>query len=109
MILSPIALGDGTFGRSDRRHGAVSKHAMSINICTAFNQAFRRFKTMNAIGLLFVLAIGCFAPARPNPAPVSDASSDAAVEELRLTSRIFGNSRSIRVFLPPGYNDALNA
>jgi predicted alpha/beta superfamily hydrolase len=52
----------------------------------------------------------------PDPAPVDTTSSTAAapaeaarVVVLDLTSRVFGNTRAVRVYLPPGYANPAGA
>jgi enterochelin esterase-like enzyme len=42
-------------------------------------------------------------------APACKPTVTGHVDTLRLTSKIFQNDRSLRVWLPPGYEDAANA
>jgi predicted alpha/beta superfamily hydrolase len=53
-------------------------------------------RTIFAIFILFPLAVFCDAPVSKN------------VETFELTSKVFGNTRTIRILLPPGYHDDKN-
>jgi enterochelin esterase-like enzyme len=43
------------------------------------------------------------------PPPSREVEASRNVETLRLTSKVFGNTRALRVLLPPGYHDPRNA
>jgi enterochelin esterase-like enzyme len=58
--------------------------------------------------VLVLLAAAVTAAATPR-AGAQPGLSSPNIETHRLTSRIFGNTRSIRVLLPPGYRDESNA
>ena len=51
--------------------------------------------------LLTLSAVGCQAPSE-EPGPES---GDLSLEIIALESRVFGNTRNLRVWLPPGYHD----
>ncbi len=60
-----------------------------------------------------LLLCACVLFAVPPPAGAAQAACHSTVtgrlDILPLTSRIFGNTRNLRVWLPPGYGDAANA
>jgi enterochelin esterase-like enzyme len=47
-------------------------------------------------------------PASAKPAPECKHTITGDLEIFNFTSKVFGNTRSIRVFLPPGYTDPAN-
>lgn len=51
--------------------------------------------------------VAAFVTAVPNGMPAIRAQAPAApaVRVLTLTSRVFGNTRAVRIYLPPGYDD----
>ncbi len=48
-------------------------------------------------------------PAEAQDAGSKKKSTSANLEIQKLSSKVFGNTRSIRIFLPPGYHDPRNA
>jgi predicted alpha/beta superfamily hydrolase len=61
---------------------------------------------LNLLGIL--LLAGCAATGRPLVAPPATAISPARLEIVDLQSRVFDNSRKLRVWLPTGYDDPAN-
>src|SRR3712207_6400871 len=61
-------------------------------------------------GLLsWALATTLVATARPAEAQAAATPDSSRLAVVSLTSAVFGNTRSIRAYLPPGYDDAANA
>jgi enterochelin esterase-like enzyme len=56
--------------------------------------------------LLATVVVGSARPAASQTPPAADSSRVAV---LSLTSRVFRNTRAIRVYVPPGYDSAANA
>jgi predicted alpha/beta superfamily hydrolase len=61
---------------------------------------------LNLLGILLI--VGCAATGRPLVAPPATAISPARLEIVDLQSRVFDNSRKLRVWLPTGYDDPAN-
>lgn len=59
------------------------------------------------VAALLIVAAAAVPEASARPRPEAGASGN--VETLKLTSKVFGNTRALRVLLPPGYHSPRNA
>lgn len=68
-------------------------------------------KSAPIISLVLLLAVGAFAQAPDTRTSVASTCTPTVTGDLQVrqvTSKIFNNTRNIRVLLPPGYNDPAN-
>jgi predicted alpha/beta superfamily hydrolase len=66
---------------------------------------------MRLLRFLIAIVFPLYVPSAPSPVALASRGSSSASPELRLhelRSRIFANTRTIRVLLPPGYDDSSN-
>jgi enterochelin esterase-like enzyme len=100
-----------SFRKSIRRRKEILAKAESVAICAL--QECGRFFAKRTLYLVFLLSISTtYAMAQAGGGQSSQPCTSTVVGDLRIEhfdSKVLGGPQTLRIWLPPGYSDAVNA